>query len=178
MQGSDYLLTCAEVAVALAGFSALVVALSERGPQGPPLVSRVLVSSLIERSLFAVFFSLAPLLLAGLELRPSQIWLVCSGSLAAYIASMAWRSSVNRRKDPHFSDVVAGPAFGLLMLVINAVVLMAAAAFVDGFEVDGFGAAFWGALSLSAMNFIIGMLMGAVGLASSVVFGTLGAIFG
>ena len=68
--------------------------------------------------------------------------------------------------------------FGLFLLVINAVVLMAASAFVDGFEVDGFGAAFWGALSLSVMNFIIGMLMGALGLASSVVFGTLGAILG
>jgi putative membrane protein len=68
--------------------------------------------------------------------------------------------------------------FGLFLLVINAVVLMTAAAFVDGFDVDGFGSAFWGSLALSAMNLVIGMVMGAVGLASSVVFGTLGAIFG
>ena len=68
--------------------------------------------------------------------------------------------------------------FGLFLLVINAIVLMTAAAFVDGFEVDGFGSAFWGSLALGAMNLVIGMLMGAFGLASGVVFGTLGAIFG
>ena len=68
--------------------------------------------------------------------------------------------------------------FGLFLLVINAIVLMTAAAFVDGFEVDGFGSAFWGSLALGAMNLVIGMLMGAFGLASGVVFGTLGALFG
>ncbi|MDE3003598.1 MAG: phage holin family protein [Gemmatimonadota bacterium] len=68
--------------------------------------------------------------------------------------------------------------FGLFLLVINAIVLMTAAAFVDGFEVDGFGSAFWGSLALGAMNLIIGLLMGALGLASSVVFGTLGVILG
>lgn len=68
--------------------------------------------------------------------------------------------------------------FGLFLLVINAIVLMAAASFVDGFEVHGFGAAFWGSLALGAMNLLIGMLMGAFGFASSVVFGTLGAVLG
>lgn len=68
--------------------------------------------------------------------------------------------------------------FGLFLFVINAVVLMTAAAFVDGFDVEGFGSAFWGSLALGVMNLVIGMVMGAVGLASTVVFGTLGAIFG
>ena len=68
--------------------------------------------------------------------------------------------------------------FGLFLLVINAIVLMAAASFVDGFEVDGFGAAFWGSLALGVMNFVLGMLMGAMGLATGLVFGGLGAIFG
>ena len=68
--------------------------------------------------------------------------------------------------------------FGLFLLAINAVVLMTAAAFVDGFEVDGFGSAFWGSLALGAMNLVIGMVTGVAGLASRVVFGTLGAIFG
>jgi putative membrane protein len=47
---------------------------------------------------------------------------------------------------------------GLFLLVINALMLMLAAAFVDGFEVEDFGSAFWGAVALAAMNFLLGMM--------------------
>jgi len=50
--------------------------------------------------------------------------------------------------------------FGLFVLVINALMLMLAAAFVDGFEVDDFGAAMWGSVALAVMNFVAGMLLG------------------
>ncbi len=49
--------------------------------------------------------------------------------------------------------------FGLFVLVVNALMLMLAAAFVDGFEVKGFGAAIWGSLGLGAMNYLVGMLL-------------------
>lgn len=49
---------------------------------------------------------------------------------------------------------------GLFILVVNALMLMLAAAFVDGFEVRGFGSAFWGSLLLGVMNFLVGMLFG------------------
>ena len=48
---------------------------------------------------------------------------------------------------------------GLFMIVINAGILMLAAAFVDGFEVEDFGSALWGALGLSVMHFIVGMFL-------------------
>lgn len=47
---------------------------------------------------------------------------------------------------------------GLFMLVINALMLMLAAAFVDGFEIDDFGSAFIGAIAFALMNFLAGML--------------------
>jgi putative membrane protein len=50
--------------------------------------------------------------------------------------------------------------FGLFVLVINALMLMLAAAFVDGFEVDDFKSAMWGSLALAVMNFLAGMLLG------------------
>ena len=37
---------------------------------------------------------------------------------------------------------------------------MLAAAFVEGFEIEGFGAAMWGAVALGIMNFLVGMLLG------------------
>lgn len=47
---------------------------------------------------------------------------------------------------------------GLFMLVINALMIMLAAAFVDGFEVDDFWSAFIGAIAFAGMNFLVGML--------------------
>jgi uncharacterized membrane protein YvlD (DUF360 family) len=38
--------------------------------------------------------------------------------------------------------------------------LMLAAAFVDGFEVEDFGSAFVGAIGLWVMNLLVGMLLG------------------
>jgi len=49
---------------------------------------------------------------------------------------------------------------GLFILVINALMLMLAAAFVDGFEVEDFTSAVWGSLAFSVMNFLTGMLLG------------------
>ena len=49
---------------------------------------------------------------------------------------------------------------GLFVIVVNALMLMLAAAFVDGFEVEGFGAAVWGALGLAVMNYLVGMMLG------------------
>jgi len=49
---------------------------------------------------------------------------------------------------------------GLFIVVINALMLMLAAAFVDGFEVEDFGSAVWGAIGLSVMNYLVGMMLG------------------
>ena len=49
---------------------------------------------------------------------------------------------------------------GLFVLVINALMLMLAAAFVDGFEIEGFSAAMWGSLAFAVMNFLAGMMLG------------------
>jgi putative membrane protein len=50
--------------------------------------------------------------------------------------------------------------FGLFILVINASMLALASAFVPGFEVQGFWAAFWGWLLLSFFTFVINVLIG------------------
>lgn len=117
MEGSEYLSTCAEVAVALAGFSALIVALTNRADSGVDPISRGLVSTLIERSLVAVFFSLLPILLSGLGVTSGNIWFSCSMLLAVYILSLAWRSGTQRRREPEIKDYLNLPAFILLMSV-------------------------------------------------------------
>jgi len=49
---------------------------------------------------------------------------------------------------------------GLFVLVLNGVMLMLAAAFVDGFEVEGLRAAIWGSVVLGVMNWLVGMFFG------------------
>jgi putative membrane protein len=45
--------------------------------------------------------------------------------------------------------------FGIFLLVINALMLKLAAAFVPGFQIYGFMPAFWGALLLAILNMIV-----------------------
>ncbi len=49
---------------------------------------------------------------------------------------------------------------GLFAFVVNALMIMLAAAFVDGFEIDDFPSALWAALALGVMNFVVGMFFG------------------
>jgi len=47
---------------------------------------------------------------------------------------------------------------GLFLLVVNALMLMLAAAVVDGFEIKGFGSALWGSVGLAVLNYLAGLL--------------------
>lgn len=49
---------------------------------------------------------------------------------------------------------------GLFLFVVNALMLMLAAALVDGFEVDGFGTALWGSVGLAFLNLLVGVFFG------------------
>ena len=49
---------------------------------------------------------------------------------------------------------------GLFLVIVNALMLMIAAALVDGFEVEGLGSAVWGSLGLAVMNFLVGSMFG------------------
>lgn len=123
MDGSDYLYTCAEVAVALAGFSALVVAITGRDSPAVDQLFRGIVGTIVERSLAAIFFSLGPILLLGLEIDPAFVWSICSGGLAIYITSLAWRSASLRRREPLLVEFLAGPTF-LVLMGLGLVVLV------------------------------------------------------
>lgn len=122
MDGSDYLLTTAEVAVALAGFSALIIVLRQSDSREIPAG---LIANLIERSLVAAVLSLLPVLLAGLELSEARLWFTSSGLLGIYIVSLAWRGVTIRRREPGASELISGPGFafffvlGLFVMVLQ-----------------------------------------------------------
>lgn len=48
---------------------------------------------------------------------------------------------------------------GLFLFVVNALMLMLAAAFVPGFKVKGFGSALWGSVGLAVLNLLLGVVL-------------------
>ena len=62
-----------------------------------------------------------------------------------------------------FLKVVTFPltilTLGIFWLIINAVMLKLASAFVPGFHIRGFAAAFWGAIVLSLVNVLLKWLV-------------------
>lgn len=52
---------------------------------------------------------------------------------------------------------------GLFTFVINGVLLMMVSGVVPGFKVTGFWPAFWGALTLSVISWLLNMLIGSSG---------------
>ncbi|MGD2044758.1 MAG: phage holin family protein [Gemmatimonadota bacterium] len=48
---------------------------------------------------------------------------------------------------------------GLFLFVVNALMLMLAAAFVPGFSVKGFGSALWGSVGLAVLNLLVGVVL-------------------
>jgi len=116
MAGSDFLLTCAEIGVALAGFAALVMAFRQGRAESLSPLHRVLVALLIERGLVATFLSLLPIVLSGLGVSTRVLWFSSSLSFALYGLSMAWRSAANRGEIGS-TGIVPPRAFNILMLV-------------------------------------------------------------
>ncbi len=79
------------------------------------------------------------------------------GAIAALIAAVAI-GLVNATLG-FFLKVITFPltilTLGLFWLVINAMMLELASAFVPGFHIRSFGVAFWGAIVLSVVNMIL-----------------------
>jgi len=85
-----------------------------------------------------------------------------SGAAAALIAALVI-GFVNATLG-FFLKVVTFPfivlTLGIFWIVINAAMIELASAFVPGFRVDSFGAAFWGAIVLSLVNMLLRAVVG------------------
>jgi putative membrane protein len=109
-------------------------------------------------------------LLINWVLSAVALWIVArvipgfhvSGPTAALIAALV--IGLVNATIGMFLKIVTFPltvlTLGIFWLVINAVMIELASAFVRGFRVDTFGAAFWGAIVLSLVNMILRALVG------------------
>jgi hypothetical protein len=82
MDGESYLYVCAQIGVALSGFSAIATVLRAREQIGA--IDKLIVARLVERGLVAAFLALLPILLSGLGLPDRLVWFCASGLLVVY----------------------------------------------------------------------------------------------
>lgn len=154
MEGSDILQTVAEIAIALTGFTGIVVALGERSGGGFAGFAMVRFRILLAASLAALAFALLPFLLYHLGVSARATWSICSASVAAFMVPIVAHDVRSFRT---FADEIpsferrAGPIIALLGLVLwiaqvaNAVALHAFGPYL--------AAPFW-FLGFSALSFV------------------------
>lgn len=132
MEGSDVLQTTAEVAIALTGFTGIVVAL---GGRGAPLLSGfalVRFKILLVASLAALTFSLLPIFWHHLGASASTTWAISSAIAAVFLVPIAISDARSfrtyAREMPAF-ERRAAPLIGVLgttlfvSQLVNALVL-------------------------------------------------------
>lgn len=123
MDGESYLYSLVEAGVALAGFSAIALALESRRAQQSEAHQKVIVARLVERSLMSSLFALLPTLLSGLDLPERIIWLVASGSLAVYGTSRLVQT-LRKRKDAVAQLGIERASIFFLGLIAVAVIIV------------------------------------------------------
>jgi putative membrane protein len=100
----------------------------------------------------AVLIFLLGRMVSGIRVRDGRAALI--GALVLGIANAIVRPILVLLTLP-----VTVLTLGLFLLVVNALMLALAAALVDGFEIEGFGAALWGSIVLAVMNIFVGLLL-------------------
>jgi hypothetical protein len=121
MQHADFLQTLSQISVMFVGFAGVVSALS---PAVHPKTRSFRVRSLIGWSLFALFFSILPLLLGQFGIAEYHMWRLCSGILAVghtVATIIVWHSLIPLYRD---NLVDAKPIAILITLLTVLVVIM------------------------------------------------------
>jgi hypothetical protein len=128
MPEADSLIVTAELAVAIAGFSGIVVVLRRRS-EDLSSIAYVRLWRLVESSLACIGFSLLPLVLYHFELRAPSLWSASSAVMALYLLTIL--IYVVRRFRSHLSSPATswrfnGTIIGLqiaffVLLLINSV---------------------------------------------------------
>lgn len=89
MEPEAILTTAIEVAIGIAGFSAVVVAIGPRRGSEWPEASRIALSALLLMSISTVVFGFVPLLLVSADVPEASVWPLSSGIHSVYLLAIA-----------------------------------------------------------------------------------------
>ena len=132
MEGSEYLNTVAQLAVAVIGFAAIALAI--RGSENIADF-KGLIESLVSRGIATVLFALLPSLLFYLDI-PTEISLpLCSGLMAVYLGmAFVWLYQRFYRSAIHIETASGGAAFRLALIGVMIPIQALAAAQIMPFS--------------------------------------------
>lgn len=122
MDGEGYLYALVEAGVALAGFSAIALALDSRSSHLDDAGEGLIVARLVERSLMGSLFAVLPVLQLGLGVPETIVWFVSSGTLAAYGAYRLVQTL--RRRATVYQLGLSRPLTFLLFLVAVVMIVV------------------------------------------------------
>ena len=89
MEGSDALSALAEVAIGIAGFSAIALVLSRSRDSLSPVILLV-IRTVIVNGVFVAFLALFPWVLASGTLPPTEVWRWSSGAFVFGVLVIVW----------------------------------------------------------------------------------------
>lgn len=121
MEHRDTLLTLAEIAVALAGFTGIVGALGRRGADASREISWLRLRAMLEVSLRNAAFALLPIPFLGVASSETAIWRIASGAYLVVVPAYI----LFRRRQANAAAVgqaLSGPLLILLPLSLLACV--------------------------------------------------------
>jgi len=145
VEHSDTLLTLAEIAIALAGFTGIVGVLG-RGTQDPTrAISWLRLRTMLEVSLRNAAFAVLPIPFLALVSSETIVWRVASG---AYFVAVVAYAMLRRRSE---SPTTVGPALTRPFIVLLPVSLLACIA-----NVLGLGGS--NAFSLYLLSLVLGLV--------------------
>jgi hypothetical protein len=98
MEGEGFLVAIAQIAVALAGFSGLVVATRDASPTGWSTRDLWSLAWMFGASIGALFLALLPILLFFLRLRTGIVWMLATLLMAAFTVVFALTMAFSCRK--------------------------------------------------------------------------------
>ena len=153
MDRAEALLSIAEIAVALAGFGGIFVALSRDPAAGRTPANTYRLVVLLCSALATLVLALLPVALIALDLGERAIWSVASGAMSALITTLVVITA--RYRGRHRDEIREGEIQGAanVIWVLAALVLTAQVGNVLGFfPTAGFGVFFSGLTFLVAFG--------------------------
>jgi hypothetical protein len=128
MQGSEILTVSAEISVALAGFSGIVVALRQRGLDAWPAHELLRLRNMLELAAASTLFALLPFLPYYIGASDELTWLLCSVAFSAgfggWLArtNLRLRGGVRQRLSTTWVRTYnVGSAASVVLLLVNAI---------------------------------------------------------
>jgi hypothetical protein len=120
LEPESILTTAIEVAIGIAGFSAVVMAIGPRSGNEWPESARLALSALLLMSLSTVVFGFLPLLLLSAAAPESTTWRISSGTHATYLVAVGvYRSrQLLRLPDDGIPRTNLSVVVGMVLVVI------------------------------------------------------------